>query len=77
LEGGGDTHSQHGPTNTAVQNNNLEAKISHTNKQHDLEVVIGRDGPGGNRGLSGRKLLPGGSFPKGLYIFSMEERLLQ
>ena len=74
LEGEGDTHSKHGPTNTAVRKN-FEAKISHTNKHHDLEVVIGQDGPGGNRGLSGRKLLPGGGLPKGLYIFSMEERL--
>ena len=75
LEGvEGDMHSQHGPTNTAVQKNYL-AKISHTNKQNDREVVIGRDGPGGNRGLSGRKLLTGGGFPKGLYIFSMEDKL--
>ena len=68
-------HTTISSNSTAVRKN-FEAKISHTSKHHDLEVVIGQDGPGGNRGFSGRKLLPGGGgLPKGLYIFSMEERL--
>ena len=38
MEGGGETGSQLGPTNSAVLNN-IQTKI--TNKQTDLEVVIG------------------------------------
>ena len=48
-------HSQHGPTNTAVRKN-FQAKILNTNKQHDLDVVIGRDGPGGRQGIIGEKV---------------------
>jgi hypothetical protein len=69
----GDTHSQHGPTN-ATERKNYQAKITRTLEQNNLEVVIGRDSPRGDQGLSGRKLLTGGGLSKGLYIFSMEER---
>ena len=38
MEGGGDMHSQLGPTNSALRNI-LQTKITH--EQNDLEVVIG------------------------------------
>ena len=58
MEGGGDTRSQHGPSNSAVRNN---FQTKNTHEQNDLEVVIGRDSPGGDKGLPARKLETGGN----------------
>ena len=45
---GRDTHSKHGPTDSAVH----DKYFQDGHKQHDRKVVIGRDSPGGDRGLT-------------------------
>ena len=57
------------------ESSRLHSKI--TLEQNDLEVVFGWDGPGRDRGLPGRKLQTGGGLAKRLYIFSIEEKMLQ
>ena len=41
----------------AVRKNNFQNK--HTNKQNDLEVIIGRDSPGGRQEITVDKLTNG------------------
>ena len=60
MEGGGDMHSQLGPTNSAVRNI-LQTKITH--EQNDLEVVIGWGSPGRDRGLMQTKTQTNGDEP--------------